>query len=223
VITFIYTYYNNPKMLAAQYALWASYPDDLKDQIEIAIVDDGSADRAIDVPRPDGLPKLRLYRVTQDIPWNQHGARNLGAREADDGTWLFLCDMDHAVPAESLRQMLADHDPEKCYRFERRMVSDPNLIGVGANILLLTKALFWRIGGYDEALCGRYGTDRAFRARFPVPMVTLPIVVDVYTSRQVEDAATTGLPRTMDGVRELIAERKGKAPVVVSFDWERQL
>lgn len=74
-LTMIYPYYDNPRMLGLQYGTWREYPEDLKQDLEIILVDDGSPESpAIDVPRPDGLPKLRIYRVLVDIPWHQHGA-----------------------------------------------------------------------------------------------------------------------------------------------------
>jgi hypothetical protein len=53
LITYAIPYYRNPAMLSEQYRIWAGYPEDLKEQIEIVLVDDGSPEPAIDVPRPD--------------------------------------------------------------------------------------------------------------------------------------------------------------------------
>src|SRR4051812_27854987 len=105
-LSFVMPYYDNPVMLAHQYSVWASYPERLKKRIEIVIVDDGSqSEPASNVLRIDNLPSLSIYRVLIDKPWNQHGARNLGAKLAE-GPWLFLTDMDHVLPSESLEHLL---------------------------------------------------------------------------------------------------------------------
>jgi hypothetical protein len=105
-LSIVMPYYMNPGMLAHQYETWAAYPADLKERVDIVIVDDGSpVSPAADVPRPEGLPPLGIFRVLEDRPWHQHGARNLGAFVAK-GPWLLLTDMDHVLPAESLARLL---------------------------------------------------------------------------------------------------------------------
>lgn len=170
-------YYMNPDMLAFHYDCWASWPDGLKRQIEVVIVDDASpSGAAADVPRPDGLPSTSIYRVRNDMAWHQDGARNLGAKVAI-GKWLILTDMDHALPQESVEALL-DHirnrkvDKRHIYTLDRvdaetgRLmrnrwrVSKPH-----PNSFVVTRDMFWQIGGYDEELCGAYGTDGAFRWR----------------------------------------------------------
>src|SRR6185369_156528 len=93
-LSLVIPYYENPGMLAVQYQTWANYPTDLKSRMEIVLIDDGSPTRpAIDVARPEELPPLRIFRVLKDLPWHQHGARNLGAHVAI-GKWLLMTDMD---------------------------------------------------------------------------------------------------------------------------------
>src|SRR5690606_18666457 len=112
---------------------------------------------AIDVQRPEGLPTIRIYRIGVDIPWNQDGARNLGAKEAKH-PWLFLCDMDHALPARTLKWLLDHVQTGYCYTFQRLDAPDMNPTldesgrpKPGHNIYALEKRIFWKIGGYDES------------------------------------------------------------------------
>ena len=87
----------------------------------------------------------------------------------------------------------------------------------------MTKALFWEIGGYDEALSGYYGTDGDYRRRLarhatiqilPVPLVRHEYVGDSSTTRyqrkQPEDAAVGRL---------IGARRPGWQPTVLSFPY----
>jgi len=244
VLAFVLPYYRNPRMLAEQYRVWAAYPADAKAALEVVLVDDGSPEHARDVPRPEGLPALRIYRVLQDIPWHQHGARNLGAQEAT-APWLLLTDMDHVVPTATLVAVLAKlpaADAQRAYTFGR--VDAPHLrptrdghgrLKPHVNSFLMPKAWFWRIGGYDEDCVG-YGTDSYFRARLkaagPVEhLAHLPLVR--YPREVIPDASSfaPGLdPRAFrnagrrgNETRRRLA-RKAKqhlGPTVLAFPWER--
>jgi len=240
-------FYKNPIMLAAQYAVWASYSDTMKDQIEIVLVDDGSpADvAALTVPRPDGLPTLRIYRVLVDIPWHQHGARNLAATEAL-GPWLFLTDMDHVLPVESLRQVLAivETGTDAVYTFQRLDAPDlrPTQNERGnlkphCNTFLMTKARFWKVGGYDEDCVG-YGTDGYFRHRLyrkgpaihlaHVPVIRYPreVIADASGSQPgMDPKAFRNAGRRKAETAQRLARKhaKGLGPTVLAFPWERVL
>lgn len=226
-MTLVYPYYRNPAMLAIQYQRWAAYPRDLLDSIEIIIVDDASPEPAIEVPRPD-LP-LRIYRVSKDIPWHQDGARNLAAREAREGM-IFFGDMDHVLPEDTVRALLTQRDHSLWYRFNRQLLSGEYKLKPGANIFACARETFWRTGGYDEDLCGYYGTDIVFREklqRVAGPSVLIPESVVVYLATDCGDCCTVGLPRTGEankrGLQAAIKRKDGLPPKVLGFDWDRQL
>jgi glycosyltransferase involved in cell wall biosynthesis len=178
-LTLIYPYYNSEGILQKQLEGWNSLAKDLIDSLEVILVDDGS-------PQSPALPvilrngplrfKIRLYRVLVDIPWNQHGARNLGAQEADHG-WLFMSDIDHQLPEESIRALMEMKLNRKRYYTLQRVTAvkkeDGNLkydLMTDAygkpkphpNTFLVTREVFWRTGGYDEDYCGVYGGDGPF-------------------------------------------------------------
>lgn len=171
-ISFCYPYYRNPGMLAQQYETWAAYPDELKQALEIVIVDDGSpeGEDAAAVERPEGLPRLRIYRVQEDKPWHQHAARNIAAHHAQRA-WLLMIDMDHVVPADSLQRILAEMGDDKAQVFKFRRLDAPDLAPKlkdgkehpHPNTFVIAKTTYWAVGGYDERLCGIYATDGIFR------------------------------------------------------------
>jgi hypothetical protein len=68
------------------------------------LVDDGSPEPA--VVAADCFLNLTLVRVKENIPWNQHGVRNLGLKLAE-GYWVIASDIDHLFPAEGLRHPLS--------------------------------------------------------------------------------------------------------------------
>lgn len=200
-------FYRNPGMLAIQYAVWAGYPSALKDRIELLIVDDGSPEPAAEVVRPEGLPQLRIFRVAEDRPWRQHGARNIAAAQAVS-PWLFLSDMDHVLPATSLELLLdrvARARPGSVFMFHRLDAPDltpklkNDLPHPHTNTYAVEKVKYWALGGYDEDCIG-YGTDAFFLRKLKASgLVFLPDVPIVRYSRDViPDASTRDADRVAD-------------------------
>lgn len=241
-LTLVVPFYLNTEMLRRQYEGWAGWAGKLKRRLDVIIVDDGSPEPAADVPRPRGLPALRIYRVTEDRPWHQHGARNIGAHEAGEG-WLLLTDMDHVLEegaAAELLNLLPELDEGAIYTLDRIEADTrkPTLDRNGnpkphPNSFVVTRDTFWKIGGYDEDFCGQYGTDGFFRQRaFSVARrghIEVPLVR--YWRDIVPDASTTTLPRKEGrdpGAKDKILAAKrarGEADVVkvLQFPWERAL
>jgi hypothetical protein len=241
-LSIVMPYYINPSMLALQYAGWAAWPDSLKQRVEIVIVDDGSPEApALDVERPAGLPALSIYRVTEDRPWHQHAARNLGAHVAG-AQWLLLTDMDHVLSetaAQALVKRIGRLDEAMVYTLAR-IEADSGLPTIGTsgkpkphpNSFVMTKDLYWRIGGYDEDYCGIYGTDGLFKTRaFNIAqrghLKHVPLTR--YWRDIVPDASTTTLPRKEgreSGAKAVVARAKWArgeehAVKVLQFPWER--
>lgn len=231
-------------MLRLQYQGWAAWQDKRKRRLKVIIVDDGSPDPAADVPRPEGLPELEIYRVTEDRPWHQHAARNLGAHVAPEG-WMLLTDMDHVLSEESARLILKRIDKGQLsasaiYMLDRieadtgePTTDDKGNLKPHPNSFVVTRETYWRIGGYDEDFCGVYGTDSLFRHRaFSIARRGhLPIPLTRYWRGLVPDASTTTLARKEGrepGIRQKIEQAKaerGEANVVkvLQFPWERVL
>lgn len=241
-LSIVLPFYSNPIMLARQYAEWSTYPAVLRPYVEAVIVDDASPDgAAVDVPFHEIVPfPLRIYRVMEDIAWHQHGARNLGAQEAA-GDWLYLGDMDHLIPAETMAAMVRLCNYEAIYTFGRVDAPDlgptmkNGLAHPHMNTFLMPRSAFWRIGGYDEDLTG-YGTDGFFRARLKSAGVPITHRDDIrivrYPREVIPDASTRTLPRKEGrpaghkAQMKALADRKtraGQPPTVIDFAWERVL
>ena len=242
MITLAMPFYKNSGMLALQYQTWAAWPDQLKAAFRIIIVDDGSPDPAIDVERPDGLPELEIYEVLEDRPWHQHAARNLAAHVAPDG-WMLLTDMDHVLTSgnvDALVKRIDKLDPAAIYMLNRveadtgkQTTNDKGFPKPHPNSFVLTRELYWRIGGYDEDFCGLYGTDALFKARaFSIGRrdYLKKVALTRYWRDLVPDASTNA-PRKegrIPGQREAVIEAKkarGEADkiTVLNFPWERAL
>lgn len=181
-IQFVYPYYENPKFFVKQLAIWATYPKELLDNLSIIVVDDGSPensarDAIIFARSVLGMTltfSLRLFRIEVDVRWNWLAARNIGMYQSEDG-WCILTDMDHMIEARVLDSVMhGKHDEDMIYRFSRREHSGMS-IHPHPNSMLMTKKMFWKVGGYDERLSGFYGTDGDWRRRCAAtaPIATL--------------------------------------------------
>lgn len=225
-VTFVYPYYENPDFFATQVERWRNYPADLAAHLSIVVVDDGSPDApaagvtsAVTGALPD---RLRLFRIDVDTRWNWLAARNIGAHHAAPG-WLLLTDMDHVVPEETLRTVIyGGRNPALAYAFCRAEYTGVSIPPHSASFLL-TRDLFWQIGGYDETLSGHYGTDGDFRRRLAV-QARIQILLDpVIRYEYVGDSSTTRYRRKQPedaAVRRLIdARRPGWVPKVLSFPY----
>lgn len=164
-VTLIYPYYENPLMLKRQLEHWRSLPVSYRERLSAIIVDDGSPDTpAVQVLADEAMPfPVKLFRIEVDVRWNWIAARNLAMSKASG--WCILTDIDHMVPEGTIYACLhGDHDPDTIYRFMRKEHTGET-IHPHPNSWLMTTDMFWRIGGYDEAFSGHYGTDGEYRRR----------------------------------------------------------
>jgi hypothetical protein len=244
-VTLIMPFYDNAAMLSLQYQAWAAWRPELKERWRIILVDDGSPVPAVDVPRPEGLPELSIYRVLEDRPWHQHAARNLGAHVAPEG-WMLMTDMDHQLTVKNARRLIMALDArmlhEGCAYTLARVEADTGETTLGRNNLpkphpnsfVLTRETYWRIGGYDEDYCGVYGTDGLFRTRMRERVGNSHlkhVALTRYWRDLVPDASTRTLERKdgrEPGAKRAIRDRKeaegrGRVIVTLAFPWERVL
>jgi hypothetical protein len=80
MLTIVYSYYNSIKAVEIQVDNWSQYPIELMKKLHFILIDDCSDSKAnlkINFPI-----NLTLLRVTDNIPWNQPGAKNLGFKFA---------------------------------------------------------------------------------------------------------------------------------------------
>lgn len=225
-LTIIAAFYENQGMLREQQRMWRSYPDDLKAIVHAIVTDDVSKAPAADAVEETGIACFSLYRTEKKVRWNWLFARNLGVSKATT-EWVLLTDIDHVVPAETLRSLATDPlNPDYVYRLSRVDAPRPlpyTLVEcapykIHPNTWLMTRAMFDRIGGYDERLSGCYGTDGEFRDRVQATAEAVVIRTDVvirYPREIIPDASTVGLTRKNDANNEadLWERRKARAAI----------
>tara|TARA_Y100001972_G_C7564871_1_gene283645 strand:- start:86 stop:814 length:729 start_codon:yes stop_codon:yes gene_type:complete len=163
-ITIIVTYYNQSKFLPVIVSNWIKWKDEIKDQFSFYIIDDCSEISAKDVLSNINLSNLdiSIYRVKENIAWNQPGAFNLGMQQCQTD-YAMIIDMDTMVTEELAIELLklAEQGIENvAYRFNRNWSGNLDRPArIHPKACLLSKKDFWEVGGYDEDLCGYYGHD----------------------------------------------------------------
>ena len=217
---FVYPYFDNPKMLEFQVANWNHYDAELRDAVELILVDDCSSKPALPILERCELP-VRAYRLAQRIPWNMHQCRNIGAKEActtEENAWLFICDIDTVLDPEMALMMLGKTlDSTKYYSMEYVSHSDPTIRALRQNAFLVRHAAFWQVNRYDLDLTpvggGGYGGARQFMKQLKTVVdrehMDDVVLVDYSGrrrdstgkklegpgSRMIEDGSTEGLDR----------------------------
>lgn len=233
-LTLIYPYYENPCMLGIQLAHWQSYPKKLLEKCRFVIIDDGSPGYpAFDVIGKNPKLPLILYRINENIPWNQHGARNLGAKviKAD---WLFMSDMDLVLDADNAQRLLQTPVYDSAfYKFGRVKMPAWEIYKQHCNTFMVRKEHYWSIGGYDEDYCGGYGGDGPFvkglEQRYKHENLN-DIFVKFYGRTYVHDSGTNEFDRTGELRDEYlkVSDRKRRENDVIPHDpirftWDRQI
>lgn len=206
-ITLVLPHFCNLGMLAEQLRVWADYPQAIRDQLHVVVVDDCSPEgqsptRAM--VDTHGLASLRLYRLLEKKRWNWLSCRNLGAEVATTD-WLLMTDMDHVIPAATFERIMAGSlNTFDAYRFTRVSATRRWPYDVATlpfhkphnDTWLLTRSLFLhdRVGGYDERLAGCYGTSSEFSDRLRKTAracVTLSEAIVRYPREIIPDASTS--------------------------------
>lgn len=223
-ITLVMPYYENSRFLETQVAHWWSLPPDVRARTSAIVVDDGSPEYPAEtVLAGRTLPfPIRLFRIDVDVRWNWLAARNVGLHHAGPG-WVLVTDMDHVVPEATARAVIEGaHAPVVIYAFSRVEHTGAPAPPHSASFLL-TKAMFWKVGGYDEQLSGCYGTDGDWRRRCAAT-APMQVLTDTLVRHEfVQDSSTTRYLRKQPEdarVRQLIAARgKHWSPRVLSYPY----
>lgn len=160
-LTIIHTYYNEKTLLETQIERWNVY----NQPVNIILIDDGSQNiPAIDVIQQHTLKdyiNFSLYQVTEDIGFNSHGCRNLGATLAETD-WLLFLDIDYTIQPNDLKALQTiSLDPETWYELNAKFKGRGNSY-MALNQFLITKEMFLDSEGYDESFIPYHMGDRQF-------------------------------------------------------------
>jgi hypothetical protein len=242
-ITIAIPYYEAPEMLRTQLRFWRGIVSNVVEFVNIVLIDDGSPNYpAKEVLENEQLPEIpiSLYRIKENIPWNHAGARNLAFKSIKSG-WVVSTDIDHVLPPESLYELLhVKLHPRDWYRPARYDYNRGNLAKtkVHTGTYIITREMFWEVGGFDERLIGYWnGPSYPFRRALMSKVKNVWQMDKVYMIRfndtDVSDASVTqwgrndseydikNSPEMLKLQRKLLSKYKPKKQL--QFTWEQVL
>jgi predicted glycosyltransferase involved in capsule biosynthesis len=158
-ITIIQTYYNERFYLETQIERWNNY----NTPVNIILIDDGSqiepAENVLKEHKLNDNINFSLYRVTEDIGFNSHGCRNLGARLAQSN-WLLFQDIDYTIQPGHLKRLQNEIlDLDSWYELNAKFQGRGDTY-TALNQFLIPRKLFLDSGGYDESFVPFHYGDR---------------------------------------------------------------
>lgn len=190
--------YENPRTLEFQVDSLNRFDTKTKSSIELVVVDDGSPNYPAHACRVEPEFDMKIFRVGKDRPWNHRAARNIGAHEASN-EWLFLLDMDALVPEATISELIGlSTEEHNWYLFFRRDARTLQPRGRHHDTILISRELYWRIGGFDENFAGIYGAGPIFSKSLEKihPWIHLKdLWVDHISPDFLPDARTQGMRR----------------------------
>jgi len=155
-ITHFYFDQKSPKTLIDLLDKYTEYDSELLDQIQFVIVDDCSP---LQFDLPDYDLNITWLRITDDIQWNQGGARNLGAVYAKSDK-ILISDLDLEFPEYTLRKMVEMRNPGRnFYKIYRKDKESGSIRNGHPNTFFMSRGRFMRLYGYDEEYSGGYGAE----------------------------------------------------------------
>lgn len=160
-LTIVMAVYGQPLMLSKQIDTIVRYSDAAMKRISLVVVDD-CGNPPVDVEEIRSAEvcgvKSKLFRVTQDIPWNQMGARNLGMQHSSGH--CLLIDPDMVFDGSMIERMIAAAKKlarGHVIKWGLRHVNSGKLDMTSPNTWLIHRDDFFAVGGYDEDFAGNKG------------------------------------------------------------------
>lgn len=173
-------YYCEPNQLKFHVESWLLWRLTLRSAISFVILDDGSPHpscsaaeviRSMDIDTSSRFD-LQVHRINEDITWNIGGARNLLMTISPTEFVIFLDTDTHITHslARNIAYLVSNHCGDMnwmMYQFPRVFAHNTSKkLGPHPAVTLISKTLYWQIGGCDEDFVGNYGqTDPHFRWR----------------------------------------------------------
>ena len=163
-LTLMHPFFGEEKRLLKLFEILDAWSDDLKDNVQIILIDDHGTPSVKDMISDKTMDyNLSVYRIQDDLKFNTPGALNLGMMLAAT-PWILTMDSDCTFEPDVMQKLL-DFKPEQknVYHFFRnRITDDPKKIGnvrVLPCTLLLHKDAFIEVNGFDEDYTGEWSTE----------------------------------------------------------------
>ncbi len=202
-LTYISSYYDQPKMAREWWENMRGYDEELRCFYKFIFVDDGSPEHPLDPPEDIVRDfDLMLFRVKEDILWNEMGARNLAMKHVHG--WAMLMDADFLLPADQARTLMGlDAEQPTMYVPRARITGTTEHYVHPPNLFIIHADTYWKCGGYAEEYAGGYGlSDTEFLRVHDIGLKAKRrklerIWIDHYPPDMVDDAAVLWLDRDL--------------------------
>ncbi len=211
-LTIVMAVYGQPEMLAHNLIELSCLSDELHKKLKVIVVDD-CGDPPARVAHHEFLD-IELYRITEDIPWNQMGARNLAMTHAQG--WCLMIDPDMVFSPGTIRRLMNVASKLKRGQVVRyglrhmgrakkeegyRPPKDGKIDVSSPNTYLIHRDDFWAAGGYDEDYAGNKGWSDVQMLDVLSSLYRVSrradLFADFYGTEQISDAAVTSLDRNV--------------------------
>lgn len=218
MLTICMAVYGQPKMLAHQLATIDAYPEAVRERLSLIVVDDHGDPpvRPWDVKTFETLIKKSLFRVDDDIPWNQMGARNLAMEHAEG--WCLMIDPDMVFSAEMMGRMLAAQEPlqrGQVVKYGLKHKKSGQLDMASPNTYMIHRDDFFAVGGYDEDYAGNKGWSDVQLLDILTSCYKMEkrpdLHADFYSANEISDAMVTSLDRSYAENRKKRIRKTSKA------------
>ena len=233
-LSICFSTFGQPVMLKHWFDMYLNEPEEYRRQCEVICVDD-CGDPPAEVPSD---PTIKLYRVKDNIPWNQCGARNLAAHVAT-APILLLIDVDMTIPPGMLKRFVGEAKQHRA-----GLVLHPYLVhsfsgkkdSTSPNVHLLRKRDFLACGGYQEDYAGHKGWSDVTMLRVMTALLksrkSEQLYLVLHHDSNIPDAQVRTLDRDVKHNRKLhdkhiaICHRSGysafaRANRRIRFQWEQ--
>lgn len=160
-LTIVTSVYGQPAMLEHNLTTLSAADESVREVLKVIVVDD-CGDPPVGPELYEGRPfDIEVYRVTEDKPWNQMGARNLGMDRAPS-TWCLMIDPDMVFGPLMLARVLGAARKMRRgmflkYGLRHADKDSPEVDMTSPNTYLIHRDDFFAAGGYDEDFAGHKG------------------------------------------------------------------
>ena len=240
-LTLIHPFFGEVERFKLLMETWKSYPREIKDKLDIIIVDDCGTPSVKSLLTPSVTKRinfnLKVYEIEDDLKHNTPGALNLGVMVALT-PWVLIMDSDCTFNAAAMQQIM-EYKPVEgtIYKFNRLRITDNDHWAKNQRFLpctmLMHKNIFLDVNGFDEdftgARSGGYAYfDNYYDWKIRKEGYNILVIREIIATEWMEDVVGPKIYRTdaelMINKKIMYGKQKTEIPNnnnIMQFAWKR--